>query len=120
MPIAGSRNSFARLEAMVSRHSVAHLSNASATWWPGAIGDASPVLGVRVIFDREFSEFGGQTVNDANPVGSVHEPDVPGIRRDHVMQIQRDGEAIARTYRITKASPNGQGLVQLHFQELDS
>ena len=119
MPVIRSLNSFARLETLVSRHCMAHLSNASATWWLGAMGESDPVPGVRVTFDRESSEFAGDAVNAANPVASVYEADVPGIGRNSVLQIVRDGETVAHTFRVIKASPDGTGWVELQLQELD-
>lgn len=118
MATTGSFNSFARMEALVSMHGIAHLSNASATWWPGGIGVGNPVPGLRVIFDREFGDAAGGVVNDANPAASVLEADAPGVARNHTMRITRDGESLARDYRVLKASPDGTGWVLLELQEL--
>lgn len=118
MATAGSLNSFACLEALVSRHGIAHLSNASATWWPGGMGVGEPVDGLRVLFDRSFGDVAGGVVNDANPVASVLEADAPTIGRNHTLRITRDGETLARDYRVTSAMPDGTGWVQVQLQEL--
>lgn len=109
---------FVDLEARLNLAARARLSNASATWWPGGVGVGVPLEGLRVLFDRSFDDVAGGVVNDANPVASVLEVDVLGIGRDHALRITRDGEALARDYRVTKATPDGTGWVQVQLQEL--
>lgn len=109
---------FVDLEARLNLAAKARLSNASATWWPGGMGVGEPVNGLRVLFDRSFGDVAGGAVNDANPVASVLEADAPTIGRNHTLRITRDGETLARDYRVTMASPDGTGWVQVQLQEL--
>lgn len=118
MATAAALNSFARLEAMVSTACMVHLANAQAIHWPGGIGVGAPVPGLRVIFDRSFGEFAGDVVNDADPVAAVLEADAPGLARGDALRITKDGETIARDYRVTKATPDGTGWVPVQLQEI--
>lgn len=118
MATTAALNSFARLEAMVSKACMAHLTNASATRWPGGFGVSAPVPGLRVIFDRAFGEFAGDSVSDAEPVAAILEADAPGLARNDALRITKDGEAIFRDYRVVKVSPDGTGWAQLQLQEI--
>lgn len=111
--------SFGKLEAMVASHAVAHLSNASATWWRGGMDTSAPVDGLRVIFDRETrSSYGDGVVADATPVARLLAADCPGIARKCALRITPDaGDTTERTYTVLRAEPDGTGWVQVYLTE---
>lgn len=119
MATSGALNSFARLEALASTAGIAHLSNASATWWRGGLDMGIAVPGIRLIYDREANPgFADGAVVDAQPVASVLADDVPGIGRKCALRITRDmGDTTERLYTVLRAEPDGTGWVQVFLSE---
>lgn len=118
MATAASTSPFGKLETMVAQQSIRHLSNASATWWPGGQGVGAPVPGLRVIHDREQGAVRDAMVNDFNPVVTLLESDVPGFRRGDALNIVRDGEVgSGHLFSVERASCDGRGLIQADLSE---
>jgi hypothetical protein len=119
MPVTAALPAFGGLEAMVSRHVVRNLSNASATWWRGGLDASAPVAGIRLIFDRETRrDFAEGAVIDAQPVARLLAADCPGIGRKCALRITPDaGEPTDRLYTVLRAEPDGTGWVQVYLTE---
>lgn len=109
---------FGSLETMVARESIRHLSNASATWWPGGQGVGTPVAGLRVIHDSEQGMAGAQMVNDFNPVATLLESDAQALKRGDVLNIIADRvEGPGLLFAVERARRDGRGFVVADLSE---
>lgn len=109
---------FGSLETMVAQESIRHLSNATATWWPGGQGVGTPVAGLRVIHDSEQGMGGAQMVNDFNPVATLLESDVQAMKRGDVLNIVADRVGgPGSLFAIERVRRDGRGLVVADLSE---
>jgi hypothetical protein len=112
--------SFATLEQRAVRAAVRRASNATAEWLPG--GGASPVVGIRLVFDRQAGGRMDGMVNDREPVASVCEADMPSAARGQALRVAPDAHAanpvaLVLEYEISCAEPDGAGLLVLALLE---
>jgi hypothetical protein len=118
MATLASPSPFGLLESMLASATVRHLSNATATWWPGGQAVGMAVPGLRVIFDRAAQDGLDHMVSDRNPAATVLDADFPGVRRKDALLIVRDGEpGPGQLFSVLERNPDGTGNVQLDLSE---